>query len=743
MRKSMLVAGALAASIAGAALAHDMKKLTLDVLFQSPSISGPSLRGVKFSPDGTLVTLLKARSDETDRYDLWAIDTTTGAERLLVDSAKLGSRAELSETAKMHRERLRLGGDTGIIAYHWAPDAQHILVPLDGQLYLADLHGNVTQLTDMRAGTLNGMISPAGQYLSFVSNDELMIEPLATGKPAQITDGASETVSWGTAEFVAQEEMDRRTGYWWAPGDRYIAVQRTDVSPVGIVQRTAIGSDGARVYAQRYPAAGTPNALVDLYVMRPDGSARVKVDLGDSRDIYLARVYWAADGKTLYVARESRDQRRLDLLSVDPDTGRSSVLLSEQAGPKSWLNLPRAFHAMQDGSFIWWSERSGHAHLYRFDHGTLSALTKGDWEVRALVGVDEAKGRLYFLANKQNPIEEQLYSVDIARPAIVTQLTESGWNNDAAMDGHAQRMIVTRSNTEHPSQVYLADASGNRLKWLLKNDVTADHPYAPYLKSLRPTTFGTIKAADGVTTLHYEMITPPLVPGKKYPVFMEHYGGPGVQQVVKQWNGASLAQYVVDQGYIYFEIDNRGSSNRGTAFENAIWHAMGTVDVADQLAGVAFLKSRPFVAADKITTFGWSYGGYLTLKLLEKAPGVFAAGVAVAPVTDWRLYDTHYTERYMGDPGKDPAAYQASGALAASANIVDPLLVMHGLSDDNVVFDNSAKLIAKMQADDQPFEMMLYPGKTHAMSGVKEHVYMTMMNFLDRQVGLPPIKGRD
>jgi dipeptidyl-peptidase-4 len=224
---------------------------------------------------------------------------------------------------------------------------------------------------------------------------------------------------------------------------------------------------------------------------------------------------------------------------------------------------------------------------------------------------------------------------------------------------------------------------------------------------------------------------------------MEHYGGPGAQEVSNHWRGASLAQYVVDHGYIYFEIDNRGSANRGTKFEDAIYHAMGTVEVADQLKGVDFLKSQPFVAGDKITTFGWSYGGYMTLKLLEKAPGVFAGGVAVAPVTDWTLYDTHYTERYMGDPNKDPEAYTASGALADSGKIVDPLLLMHGLSDDNVVFDNSAKLMAKMQAADQPFETMLYPGKTHTMSGVVEHVYMTMMNFLNRQVGLPPVKGRD
>ncbi|HVJ00067.1 MAG TPA: DPP IV N-terminal domain-containing protein [Sphingomonas sp.] len=739
MPKSWLLAGVMLASMAGVAHAQDVapKKLTLDRVFGEPALGGPSLRGLKLSPDGKLVTLLKARPDEQERYDLWAIDTATGAQRMLVDSKKVGTGAELSEAEKMQRERLRIGGDKGIVTYDWAPDGKTILVPLDGDLYLATLDGKVRRLTQTEAGELNPTISPDGKFVSFVRDNEMFVEPLDGGAERQITQGASDTVSWGTAEFVAQEEMDRRTGYWWSPGDRYIAVQRTDESPVGIVSRAAIGAAGTKVYDQRYPAAGTPNALVELYVMKPDGSGKVKVDLGPDPDIYLARVHWSADGNTLYVERENRDQTQLDMLVVDPATGKSKVLFSEKSGPKSWINLSSMFHAMQDGSLIWWSERSGHGHLYHYVNGKFTAITSGPWEVNSLIGVDEAKGRLYFIANKETPIEEQLYAVDIARPNQLTQLTESGWTNGASMDGAASKFIVSRSKSDHPAQVYLADTTGKRITWLLENEVDAGHAYAPYLASMRPTTFGTIKAADG-TVLHYKMITPKLEPGKTYPVFMEHYGGPGAQNVVNRWEGG-LPQYIVDQGYVYFEIDNRGGTNRGKKFEDWIWHAMGTVEVADQLKGVDFLKSQAFVDPDKITTFGWSYGGYMTLKLLEKTKGVFAAGVAVAPVTDWKLYDTHYTERYMGDPRKVPEAYTASGALAESERIVDPLLLIHGLSDDNVVFDNSSQLMAKMQADDQPFETMLYPGKTHSMSGVREHVYLTMLNFLNRHVGLPPV----
>ena len=239
--------------------------------------------------------MLKPRADEKERLDLWAIDSATGAERMLVDSRKTGSGAELSEAEKMQRERDRsVAGSTGIASYDWAPDGKSILVPVDGDLYLASLDGQVTRLTNSSASELNGVVSPKGGFVSFVRDGNLFVQPIG-GQERQVTQGASDTVSWGVAEFVAQEEMDRRTGYWWSPDDQLIAVARVDESPVGIVTRTAIGGEGTKVYQQRYPAAGTPNALVDLYITRPDGRGQVKVDLGDDSDIYLARVDWSKE----------------------------------------------------------------------------------------------------------------------------------------------------------------------------------------------------------------------------------------------------------------------------------------------------------------------------------------------------------------------------------------------------------------------------------------------------------------
>jgi dipeptidyl-peptidase-4 len=709
--------------------------LTLQRVFASPDLNGSQPQSLRLSPDGRYVTLLRNRADERERFDLWAMDTTTRTWRMLVDSKQVGTGAALSEAEKMQRERDRtLTGKRGILAYDWSPDGKSILVPLDGDLYLATIDGQVRRLTQSESGELNPVVSPAGGYVSFVRDQNLVALDLKSGRETALTTEGRDTVHFGEAEFVAQEEMGRRTGYWWSPGDKLVAVERFDEAPVGIVTRSAIGAEGTSIYQQRYPKAGTANVAVELYVMRPDGSGKVKVDLGPDPDIYLARVDWTPDGSALLVQRQNRMQTRLDMLRVDPATGRASVLFSEESGPKSWVNLSDAYQPMQDGSLIWWSERDGYGHLYRWKAGKWTQLTRGEWAVGDLAGVDEAKGRVYFLANKDDVLERQLYAVDLARPGVVTRLTERGWSYGASMDGKATRLIVTRSNPDQPPQTYLADTGAKRIAWINENALTGDHPYAPYVASHRPTQFGSIKAQDG-STLYWNMITPKLEPGKRYPVFFSHYGGPHSQVVRRAWGGA-LRQYLVDRGWIWFEIDNRGSPDRGKAFEDQIHQAMGSVEVEDQLSGAAYLKTLSFVDPARIATYGWSYGGYMTLKLLEKAPGVFAAGVAGAPVSRWELYDTHYTERYMGDPRTVPGAYAASATVADAAKISDPLLLIHGMADDNVVLEHSTAMMAAMQKSATPFELMLYPGQTHRVGGpgVSEHLWTTILDFLDREV---------
>jgi dipeptidyl-peptidase-4 len=709
------------------------KRLTIDRIFASPDLSGPAPRQLKLSPDGRFATLLKARPEDRERYDLWAMDTSTGEERMLVDSTRIGG-GEISEAEKMRRERARVGGTKGIVEYEWAPDAKSVLVPVDGDLYLADVaSGSVSRLTNTPQTEIDAHVSEGGRFVSFVRDQNLYAIDLSSGAERPLTSEGKGTVTCGTAEFVAQEEMDRRTGTWWAPGDGRVAVECYDEANVQVVTRAAIGANGTKTFEQRYPAAGTPNVTLALWLMNPDGSGRAKVDLGPDPDIYLARVDWAKDGKTLFVQRESRDQKRLDLLEVDPESGRSRILLSE-ASP-TWINLNEDFKPLGDGSFIWGSERSGFHHLYREANSQLTQLAHGAWNVAKLVGIDETNHRLFFTGNRDDVVEQHVYSVDYLNPGEPERLSESGYWNDAVMDKGGTHLLVTRSSPAQPPQVYLADASGKRIAWVEENRLDAKHPYAPYLAAHRPVKYGTLKAADG-STLYWEMISPPLVKGRKYPVFFEHYGGPTAQQVKRAWMNP-MVQYWVSKGWIYFQIDNRGSANRGRAFEDQVYHAMGSVEVEDQAAAARWLQKQPYVDSKKIAITGWSYGGYMTLKMLEKAPkGLYAAGIVGAPVTKWELYDTHYTERYLGNPALDPKRYRTSDAIDDAVKIRQPFLLLHGMSDDNVIFQNSSMLVDKLQEADRPFDMMLYVGQTHRIAGGgrQAHVQHTIERFLDEKV---------
>ncbi|RNJ63203.1 MAG: S9 family peptidase [Porphyrobacter sp. IPPAS B-1204] len=712
--------------------------LSFERVFASPGLDGPAPRQVKLSPDGRYLTLLRNRADDRERYDLWGYDIDTREWRMLVDSEALGSGRELSEDEKMQRERARVGSLKGIISYQWASDGSGVLVPLDGDLFLAKLDGTVTRLTDTEGTELNPKLSSKGGFVSFVRDRRLWVGPVG-GEAQPITPaGEAETIRWGEAEFVAQEEMARLQGYWWSPDDSRIVVQRTDEASVGIVTRAAIGAKGTKVFDQRYPAAGTDNAVVELFIMNPDGEEKVRVDLGFDLDIYVARVDWAPDGSAVYVQRQDRAQTKTDVLRVDPATGASTVLFTETAArPDYWVNLSDNYRFLKDGSLLWWSERDGYGHFYLYSSGQWKQLTSGTSPTTSLVGVDEAAGNFTYQATA-DVLTQQIYRARLDGTGEPELLTDPDFTNGASMDGAGRLLYVTRSNPNQPPQSYLATPDGKRVAWIEENAVTGDHPYAPYLASHTAPEYGTIAAEDG-TPLHWMMIKPAIEKGKRYPVFFSHYGGPGPQMVTKGWGGA-LAQSIVDTGYIYFVLDNRGSANRGVDFEQPLYRAMGGAEVRDQKAGAQFLKSLDFVDPAKVAIYGWSYGGYMTLKQLEADPGLYAAGISGAPVTRWELYDTHYTERYMGDPREVPEAYEKASAIPDATKISDPLLLIHGMADDNVVFENSSELISVLQESNTPFEMMLYPGYTHRVSGEKigPHVWNSIMRFLKAHEVTPP-----
>jgi dipeptidyl-peptidase-4 len=737
LRHALLFAGFAAlltsTAIPAQTVQPTVQKLTLERVFASPALTGQVPRALQLSPDGKLVTLLRSRPDDLERYDLWAIDPATGAARMLVYSKKFAPGATLSEAERLQRERARIANLTGIVAYDWAPDGKSLLVPLDGDIYLADLSGQVRRLTETKESELNATVSRKSRFVSFVRDNELVVLDLSTGAERKVTEGASETVSWGLAEFIAQEEMGRTKGHWWAPDDSRIAVEKVDDSGVEVATRAAIGADKTTTFQQRYPRAGTANSVVELYLMNPDGSARVKADLGTNNDIYIARVDWLPDASGLIVQRESRDQKRLDFLRVDARTGASTLLFSDTSD--MWINLSNDLKPLKDGSLIFSSERSGHRQLYRWSKGKIAPLTKGEWEVDEVAGIDQPAGKLYFTANRETSIEKHLYALDYrkagAKPVL---LTRPGTSNAVKMDDTGKLALITTTAPGQPPQVWLADASGKRLAWVEENRVAGSHPYAPFIAADVAPKFGRLTAADGKTQLDYRLLLPKLALGQRAPVLVTVYGGPSSQDISNSFV-KPLDQYLVQQGWALFQVGNRGQEGRGTAFQKPAYHALGGVEVADQLAGLEWLKKQDFADPRNIAVFGHSYGGYMVLKLLQAAPGAYAAGVAGAPVTRWDLYDTHYSEHYMGDPRTERAAYDKSDALRDSAKIADPLLLMHGMSDDNVLFQNSTELMAKLQEEKVPFEMMVYPGKGHSISGtnISVHQWGTILNFLARR----------
>ncbi len=731
---------ALALMFATTTAAH-AEKLTLEAITGSLPLSGPTLMKPKVAPDGSQVSFLRGKDSDRNQLDLWTYDIASGQTRLLVDSkVVLPGTETLSDEEKARRERQRIAAMTGIVDYQWSPDARSLLFPLGGELYLYDLRKQgsaaVRQLTHGEGFATDAKLSPLGGFVSFVRARNLWVIDLASGAQRQLTTDGSATIGNGVAEFVADEEMDRHTGYWWAPDDSAIAFARIDESPVPVQKRYEVYPDRTDVIEQRYPAAGDANVRVQLGVIAPvAGSSPRWIDLGTNPDIYLARVDWR-DPKHLSFQRQSRDQRQLDLVETALDSGAQRVLAHETS--KTWVPLHNSLRFLADGSLLWSSERSGFEHLYRIDKaGKAHALTHGDWPVDELLAVDEAAGQVFFRAGVESSRESQIYSVPLQGGAL-KKLSQAPGMHSASFARNASVYVDSWSNTRTPPQIELFRANGEKIATLVNNDLDApSHPYARYKDAQLPVEFGTLTAADGRTPLHYSVIKPAgFDTGKRYPVAVYVYGGPASQTVTDAWPGRGdhlFNQYLAQQGYVVFSLDNRGTPRRGRDFGGALYGKQGTVEVADQLRGVEWLQKQPWVDPARIGVQGWSNGGYMTLMLLAKASNRYACGVAGAPVTDWGLYDTHYTERYMDLPTRNEAGYTEARVLTHIDGLRSRLLLIHGMADDNVLFSNSTVLMSALQKRGQPFEMMTYPGAKHGLSGADAlHRYRVAEDFLGR-----------
>lgn len=691
--------------------------LTVERVYSDPSLSGQSPRALRFSPSGDAITFLRPKADDYLALDLVSEQLNGEGTRTLVDARALEvDESTLSEAERARRERMRVNAH-GVVSYEWDEQGRAILAPVAGDLFVADVEsGAVSRLTRTPADEIDAHFSPGGRYVGFVREQNLYVIDRSTNAEQRLSEDGAGAVSYGLAEFVVQEEFNRFSGFWFSPGDAYIAYTRTDESAVPLIQRPEINAAGVTLVEQRYPRAGANNARVELFVRELVGGGVVQADLGDNPDIYVVRVNWSASGDALYVQRVSRDQKRLDLLRIDPATGASRVVLSETS--HSWVNVNDGFRALNDGGFLWLSERDGFAHLYRYDaRGRLRRqVTRGAWPVRAVIGVDEANGYVFFAAGVETPIEQHLYRASYARTGAPQRLTQdAGWWV-ASMNDAGTAFLASYSAPSTPPQVSLRDADGHFIRWVEHNAVEGDHPYAPYRDRYLEPQFGTIPAPGAPRVqLHYRIDLPVgFDPAMRYPAIVRVYGGPHAQTVTRGWTAAQTRLYQ-EHGYVVFALDNRGSENRGVAFESALGGRFGDVEARDQLAGLAYLRALPYVDPDRVGVTGWSYGGYMVATLLSRHPGSFNAGVAGAPVIDWRLYDTAYTERYLGMPDAPGDIYRDSSPLAAAANVRDPLLILHGMADDNVTFDNTTQFVAALQQAGVGFEFMAYPGQRHGL----------------------------
>lgn len=740
MRLSLCLIAALLATPAFA------ERLTLERIQADPALSGPGVRNLRVSPDGEHITFLRGRPDNQFQLDLWEFNTRDKTTRRLVDSKVLVPHESISLEEKARRERARTASLSGILNYSWSPDGKQLLVPIAGDLYLVDA-AHPDQARKVASGNVaDPKISPKGRYVSFIRKQNIVVIDLTTGKEKQLTTDGGGTVHNGEAEFIAQEEMGQRTGYYWAPDDSAIAYKRYDEAQVPVVRRFEIFADRTDVVEQRYPAAGDPNVVAQLFIVSPTGGAPRQIDLGPNKDIYLVRADWSGDSKTVVYQRQSRDQKVLDLVAVDAATLAQHKLLTETS--KTWVSLSDDLRFLKkQNAFLWSSERSGRNHLYLYDMSgkLLSTVSKGDWGIDSVQAVNEKTGQVFVTSNRDNVVDKQIYALALDgsladSPVRITKA--DGWH-EATFARNGEVFVDTFSNPTTPPQVSIRTPDGAMVGWVEHNELNDQHPYGKYKADLLPTEFGTIKANDG-QTLHYSMIKPAdFDPAKRYPVFLYTYGGPHSQQVTRKWDN-QFYQYMAQQGYVVFRLDNRGSSRRERPFTDVIYQDLGKHEVEDQVAGIDWLDKQSFVDPKRIGVFGWSYGGFMTLRLLAAASDKIAMGVAVAPVTDWSLYDTHYTEQFLGGtPKSSPAAYADSGVFAHLDGLKSPLLLIHGMADDNVLFTNTTKLIDSLVNRNIQFQLMTYPGAKHGISSRagQRHVYATIEAFFRQHIGAPVKKS--
>lgn len=733
------------------------KELTLERIFADPPLDGRLPMQLGLSPDGRFLTFLKPNDKDSDVLDLWGAALPDGTPRLLVATADLlgGAEQKLTEEEKMALERKRIS-KKGITSYLWCgKDSSGLVFPLSGDLYHAALPAAadtsaatkpvVKRLTNDDVPELEPKCSKDGALVAFTKKGDVFVLDRKTNKARALTKGATATKTFGLAEFIAQEEMGRHDGLWWSPDARRLLVMEVDESKVGVKVRAQIFADRTETFEQRYPAAGETNATVTAWLIDVATGKKTKLQT-PAEDGYLPRAGFFQDGRA-WVQWQSRDQKRLRLFEANAAGVLRPILEETDA---AWVDLHDDLEDLDKqmpGKLLWSSERSGRRQLYVVDRktGALTALTNEPEPVLRVLAVDDASGTIFYAAARDRGRQSVVAAVQAKGGPSRVLTTEPGMHT-ATFDDAGKYFVLRHSSPLHttgsigkPPTTTVRDASGKLV-------MAIDGEVSPELASIAamPHTFLDLQAEDG-SIMNGVLFEPAkLDPKKKHAVIAFVYGGPTGHTVTKGWSrSVFMTRYWTQRGFGVFFVDNRGMGARDRDFSRAHYLRFGDVEVRDLFDATKQMAAKtPWVDAKRIGVFGWSYGGYLAARAMLDEASPFAAAVGVAPVTDWTLYDTHYTERYVGMPliGGDGKAsnptYTKSNLVTRAKLLSKPLMLVHGTADDNVLFEHTLRLTEALQKEGKLFELMIYPGKAHGISGkpAQLHVYKTVTTFFEERL---------
>jgi dipeptidyl-peptidase 4 len=655
-----------------------------------------------WSPDGKRIAYI--RGGQVMIYDVAAKQEK---ELLSLDPLQKAA-VPIPEPQRFDWQNRRVSEDS----LQWSDSGKQLLLSVRGDLFLFTLDsGKWDQLTATPEPEHDPKLSPDGARVAFRRGHDLYSMDLASRQVTRLTEDGNATLLNGELDWVYPEELDLGTAYWWSADSKHIAYLQLDTAREMVYPQVALTALRGIAEPERYPQAGTANADVHIGVTPAGGGNTRWMDLGDTRGYLIARVYWTPDSSKLAIERFTRVQNELDLTLADASTGAAKSILHES--DPYWINHNDLFHFLSDGRFIWGSERDGfqHLYLYRPDGKLDKRITEGNWEVTNLAGVDESHQMLYFVSSEASPLERQLYSIKF-NGKDRKRISQGAGTHNISMSPTSDYYLDAFSNLTQPPRrtVHASDGA----EWSVYRE--ADHRLTDEYEVL-PSEIVTFKGSQG--TLFYARLIKPanFHAGEKYPAIVMVYGGPGAQSVRNSWSGATWEQALAQRGFVIWQMDNRGSIGRGHAFETPIYRRMGKVELADQLEGIRYLVGQGFVDPAHIGIYGWSYGGYMTLYSLLNAPDVFRAGIAGAPVTNWRNYDTIYTERYLGLPSDNAEGYRASSAAEYADKLKAKLLMVHNIEDDNVLFQNSMQMAEAFERSGKLFDMVVYPQKSHGVTG--------------------------